>query len=157
MIFGCCGYLEFGNDGEVEIIKTHADYYQIQTQLLVTKYDYCDFFVMLTNDFVCIRIEPDKELFEKTSIKCKLFFEKAMLPELLAKFFREATISNATTPGNVYYCNMSKEEDDLIGCDDKNCQIKWFHSKCLRIIKLPKGRWFCPECRKAKKQKINCS
>ena len=76
MIFGSCGYLEFGNGGEVEIIKTHAYYYQIQTQLLVTKYDYCDFFVMLIKDFVCIRTEPDKDLFEKLSIKCKLFFEK---------------------------------------------------------------------------------
>ena len=66
MIFG--SYLEFGNGGAVEIIKLHA-YYQIQIQLLVTQYDYCDFF-MLVNDFVCIRIEPDKELFEKISRKC---------------------------------------------------------------------------------------
>ena len=47
MIFGSCGYLEFDNGGAVEIIKTHAYYYQIQTQLLATQYDYCDFFVML--------------------------------------------------------------------------------------------------------------
>ena len=66
MIFG--SYLEFGNGGAVEIIKLHA-YYQIQIQLLVTQYDYCDFF-MLVNDFVFIRIEPDKELFEKISRKC---------------------------------------------------------------------------------------
>ena len=126
---------------EVEIIKTHVYYYQIQTQLLVTKCDYCDFFVILINDFICIRIEPDKELFEKISIKCKLFSEKAMLPELLAKFFSEPTITNARkSPRNVCYCNMSKKEDDLIGCDDKNCQIKWFHLKCLRITKRPKGR-----------------
>ena len=63
MIFGSCGYLEFGNGGAVEIIKTHAYYYQIQTQLLVTQYDYWDFFVTFINDFLCISIEPDKELF----------------------------------------------------------------------------------------------
>ena len=55
------------------------------------------------------------------------------------------------------YCNMSEEDDDLIGCDNKNCQMKWFHLKCLHITKIPKGRWFCTECRKAKKQKNNCS
>ena len=130
MIFGSCVYLEFGNGGAAEI-KTHAYYYQIQTQLLVTQYDYCDFFVMLINDFVCIRIEPDKELFEKISRKCKLFFGKAILPELLAKCFSEPTITNATSPGKVCYCNMGEENDDLIGCDNKNCQIKWFHLKCL--------------------------
>ena len=31
MIFGSCGYLEFGNCGAVEIIETHAYYYEIQT------------------------------------------------------------------------------------------------------------------------------
>ena len=59
MIFGSCDYLEFGNGGEVEIIKRHAYYYEIQTQLLVKTYDYCDFFVMLINDFVCIRIKKN--------------------------------------------------------------------------------------------------
>ena len=75
---------------------------------------------MLLNNFVCIRIEPDKELFEKISIKCKLFFEKSILPELLAKFFSKPTIANAASPGKVCYCNLSEKEDDLIGCDDKS-------------------------------------
>ena len=69
-----------------------------------------------------------KNYFEKISRKCKLFFEKAILPELLAKFFSEPTITNARSPGKVCYCNMSEEDDDLIGCDNKNCQIKWFVS-----------------------------
>ena len=102
MIFGSCVYLEFGNGGAAEI-KTHAYYYQIQTQLLVTQYDYCDFFVMLINDFVCIRIEPDKELFEKISRKCKLLFEKATLPEFLATGFSEPTITNANSPGRTVH------------------------------------------------------
>ena len=64
-------------------------------------------FVMLINDFVCIKIEPDKKIFEKISIKCKFFFEKAILPELLAKIFSEPTIVIAASPGKVCYCNMS--------------------------------------------------
>ena len=43
MTFGNCGYLEFDNGRAVKIIKTHAYYYQIQTQLLVTQYHYWDF------------------------------------------------------------------------------------------------------------------
>ena len=38
-----------------------------------------------------ITIDPDKELFEKISIKCNLFFEKAIFPGLLAKCFSEPT------------------------------------------------------------------
>ena len=92
---------------------------------------------MLTIDFV--RIGPDKELIEKISIKCKLFFEKAILPEFLAKLFSKSTITNAASLERVYYCTMSEKEDDLIGCDDINCQIKRFHLKCLRITKIPRG------------------
>ena len=88
---------------------------------------------MLINGFMCRRI--DKELFEKISIKCKLFLEKAILPKFLAIFFSESTIDNEASPGKVCYCNMSNEEDDLIGSDHKNCQIKW----CLHITKIPKG------------------
>ena len=66
MILGSCGYPEFGNGGAVEIVKTHAYYYQIQTQLLVTQYDYCDLFAMLINDFVCIRIKLDKNYLRKS-------------------------------------------------------------------------------------------
>ena len=39
IIFASWGYLEFGNGGVVERIKTHAYYYQIQTQFLVTQYE----------------------------------------------------------------------------------------------------------------------
>ena len=50
------------------------------TMIIVTNYNYCNFFIMLINDIVCIRIKPDKELFEKTSVRCKLFYEKTVLP-----------------------------------------------------------------------------
>ena len=50
------------------------------TMIIVTNYNYCNFFIMLINGIVCIRIEPDKELFEKTSVRCKLFYEKTVLP-----------------------------------------------------------------------------
>ena len=47
--------------GHQKKIQTHAYYYhQIKAQLQTTKYDYCDFFVMLVNDF-CSR-NPVKTL-----------------------------------------------------------------------------------------------
>ena len=80
-------YLEFGNGGAVEIIKTHAYYYQIQTQLLVTQYDYWDFFVIFINDFVCIRIEPDKELFWENLKKMQTFLWESHITRTSVKIF----------------------------------------------------------------------
>jgi len=48
------------------------------------------------------------------------------------------------------YCKLPAEEDDMIGRDDKNCKIGWFHLKCLRITKVPKGKWYCPDCKQIK-------
>ena len=25
-------------------------------------------------------------------------------------------------------------------------KIEWFHTACLRITSIPRGKWFCPDC-----------
>ena len=52
------------------------------------------------------------------------------------------------------WCFCRCEEDgEMIGCDNELCKIEWFHTDCLRIEKIPKGKWFCPECTKGKRTK----
>ena len=47
------------------------------------------------------------------------------------------------------YCRISQSEDNLIGCDNSTCKIKWFYLKNVSFIKkVPKGKWFCPDCKK---------
>ncbi len=59
------------------------------------------------------------------------------------------------------YCRGSEDSGDMIGCDNDECKIEWFHLYCLKIKTVPKGKWYCPECRKlsqfsrrSKKQKM---
>ena len=42
---------------------------------------------------------------------------------------------------------MSEDEDDLIMCESRTCKFQWFHIKCMRIEKIPKGKWFCVKCK----------
>ena len=44
------------------------------------------------------------------------------------------------------YCQQRKG-GQMIGCDNTNCPIEWFHMKCLELKKVPKGKWYCPDCR----------
>ena len=37
---------------------------------------------------------------------------------------------------------MSEDKDNL-ACESKTCKIQWLHIKCMRIKKIPKGKWFC--------------
>ena len=40
----------------------------------------------------------------------------------------------------------------MIACDNTECHIQWFHTNCLHITKIPKGKWFWRDCCKQKKR-----
>ena len=66
----------------------------------------------------------------------KTIFLKAILPGLLGHHFvREESstlVSNNSDNENGWcYCRMSQSEDNLVGCDNSTCKIKWFHLKCV--------------------------
>ncbi|KAF4525936.1 hypothetical protein B566_EDAN013172 [Ephemera danica] len=47
------------------------------------------------------------------------------------------------------YCQCPYDEvSEMIACDGKNCAIEWFHFECVGITIPPKGKWYCPDCRK---------
>ncbi|XP_012277875.1 uncharacterized protein LOC105698303 isoform X2 [Orussus abietinus] len=63
------------------------------------------------------------------------------------------TIGNAPLPersDNVYcYCRCPYDEvSEMIACDGEDCRIEWFHFECVGIMVPPKGKWYCPDCRK---------
>ncbi|CAL7947054.1 unnamed protein product [Xylocopa violacea] len=61
--------------------------------------------------------------------------------------------SNAPAPErpvNLYcYCQCPYDEvSEMIACDAEDCRIEWFHFECVGIMVPPKGKWYCPDCRK---------
>ncbi|KAG8288561.1 hypothetical protein J6590_016686 [Homalodisca vitripennis] len=51
---------------------------------------------------------------------------------------------------NLYcYCQCPYDEvSEMIACDGQDCTIEWFHFECVGIMVPPKGKWYCPDCRK---------
>lgn len=35
----------------------------------------------------------------------------------------------------------------MIGCDANDCEREWFHLSCVGLSTIPKGSWFCSDCR----------
>ena len=71
---------------------------------------------------------------------------------------KETTVQSEVDKENVDLNNNSnvetfcicKEPDDgsqMIMCDNEKCCTKWFHVRCLSIKRVPKGSWFCDECK----------
>ncbi|KAG8282279.1 hypothetical protein J6590_040511 [Homalodisca vitripennis] len=47
------------------------------------------------------------------------------------------------------YCQCPYDGvSEMIACDGQDCMIEWFHFECVGIIVPPKGKWYCPDCRK---------
>lgn len=37
---------------------------------------------------------------------------------------------------------------EMVGCDGENCEREWFHLPCTGLKELPRGEWYCDDCKK---------
>ena len=160
-----------GNLHQPPILKTHAYYYQVQTQLFVCSANYADFVVATFSgknvNISTQRILKDEELIKDIIDKSAHFFELCLLPDLLAKWYSRVQVMPAQTAAafvstDMYtYCHCKDDRGgEMVGCDNKDCEHgEWFHLECLKMKNPPRAsRWYCPDCCKlpqftGKKQK----
>ncbi|MBN3301765.1 inhibitor of growth protein 2 [Amia ocellicauda] len=51
-------------------------------------------------------------------------------------------------PNEPTYCLCNQVSyGEMIGCDNGQCPIEWFHFSCVGLTYKPKGKWYCPKCR----------
>lgn len=57
-------------------------------------------------------------------------------------------------PNEPRYCLCNQVSyGEMVGCDNDNCPIEWFHYGCVGITNPPKGKWYCPQCAAAMKRR----
>jgi len=50
-------------------------------------------------------------------------------------------------PNEPTYCLCQQVSyGEMIGCDNQDCPIEWFHFGCMSLTTKPKGKWYCPKC-----------
>jgi hypothetical protein len=50
-------------------------------------------------------------------------------------------------PNEPTYCLCQQVSyGEMIGCDNNDCPIEWFHFGCMELTTKPKGKWYCPKC-----------
>ncbi len=50
-------------------------------------------------------------------------------------------------PNEPTYCLCQQVSyGEMIGCDNNDCPIEWFHFGCMGLSNKPKGKWYCPKC-----------
>ncbi|BET00173.1 inhibitor of growth protein [Nesidiocoris tenuis] len=57
-------------------------------------------------------------------------------------------------PNEPTYCLCHQVSyGEMIGCDNPDCTIEWFHFACVSLTTKPKGKWYCPKCSADRKKK----
>lgn len=57
-------------------------------------------------------------------------------------------------PNEPTYCLCHQVSyGEMIGCDNPDCPIEWFHFACVDLTTKPKGKWYCPKCSQDRKRK----
>lgn len=58
-------------------------------------------------------------------------------------------------PNEPTYCICHQVSyGEMIGCDNPDCPIEWFHFGCVSLTLKPKGKWYCPKCLQERKKRI---
>ena len=128
----------------------HNYYVQCQLQIYVTKRKYCDFVVWHAAGLHVERLVPDQQVTETCLPKAERFFTICVLPELVGKWYTRRRVLpdpidtyEDDDDGQWCFCKEAKG-GVMVGCDNKRCPIKWFHTSCLEMVQPPAGKWLCP-------------
>ena len=79
-------FLTISNDGSLILKRSHQYYYQVQTAMLCTKTQWCDFVVRTTVDFQVVeRVWIDKSFCDTFVDKVRQFYFNSILPELTVR------------------------------------------------------------------------
>lgn len=152
-------------DGGFFLKKDHQYFYQVQLQMFICNAKYCDFVVYSKKDLVILRILPESDFMESTISAATDFFKLAVLPELVGKYFSKTfkgplTDSELDGDGGIPEatpcCGSSAADaspSKRVTCANEACAVKLFHLSCLKMKAVPKRKWYCPACRKARAQK----
>ena len=81
--------IDIGGETGLKLDRTHMYYYQVQTQLGVCE-KVSSFFVVWTKEDMHVEIiDFDFEMFSEICENAKVIFDKAIMPELVGKFFTQ--------------------------------------------------------------------
>lgn len=78
-----CSSLQMSN-GAFQLKKSHAYFWQIQGQLLISGLEWCDFFVWAEEDFFVQRLQSDKDVQQIIRQKCDHFYFSIYMPKYLS-------------------------------------------------------------------------
>ncbi|XP_015931104.1 inhibitor of growth protein 4 [Parasteatoda tepidariorum] len=80
--------------------------------------------------------------------------EITALPAALTITHPSDVLDMPVDPNEPTYCFCHQVSyGEMIGCDNPDCPIEWFHFACVGLTSKPKGKWYCSNCSSERKKK----
>ena len=140
--------------------RNHRYYTQVQLQLYVYNVDHGYFIIWTPKWVFYILVSKDIFFISPNAFETERILFTKYCPRATYTRKLEHSVDKAAKPAQVMkektlYCYCQTEYNDQetwIGCDSTSCKWAWFHLECVKLKRVPKGNWYCPKCRKAKKK-----
>ena len=161
---------DFILDSSYAVRQNHQYSIQMQLQMYVCNVAYCDLVVWQPESILIVRVYRDAEFVTTLLPKLRDVWVRHIVPELLTRSIqKQSSISSglagvadsssvaqqlapstsvAASDVPYEYCICRKDVGGrMIGCDNSECQYKWFHLQCIKMKRVPrKSPWFCRYC-----------
>lgn len=117
-----CEFLRIAEDGELHLDETHQYYYQVQTQMGVTKTEYCYFVVWTEKDIHIEQILFDVDFYNELCVKSLHFFQTAILAELVGKFYTRLPGSGILSQNDSQALSVRKSSQETLNMNSAQKQ-----------------------------------
>lgn len=98
--------------------------------------------------------EIPKSVRKKIKTQAVIQPEIGVLPASLTITHPSDVLDMPVDPNEPTYCFCHQVSyGEMIGCDNPDCPIEWFHFACVGLTSKPKGKWFCSNCSAERKKK----
>lgn len=131
-------------DGSVK--KEHPYYAQVQLQMYVCKVNICYFVTWTPINYCVSKVQYSEQFTHDMVERINSFWITCVLPKIISLKSDGCVSAHAQSISkNNIYCKCQKEKDeDMVGCDNNDCKLKWFHFSCVGLKTKPRRKvWFC--------------
>ncbi|XP_062301758.1 inhibitor of growth protein 4 isoform X2 [Osmerus eperlanus] len=103
------------------------------------------------------KVKSDEDCSPKSAQKKVKLTQTADVPAPVVNFGNvhpSDVLDMPVDPNEPTYCLCHQVSyGEMIGCDNTDCSIEWFHFACVGLTTKPRGKWYCPRCTQERKKK----
>ena len=103
--------------------------------------------LVVKKDLVPIPVGNNNALDDEETLIMDVKKNPTIKKKTSVSLIKPPTLSTSMVEEEAVYCFCRLGSfGNMIGCDNEECPIEWFHYNCVGLTEPPRGSWYCPTC-----------